>query len=183
MWVAAFDRALAVQPVEPFARDQYIRSAKDETLRRQRYAVWMLLDFALRERTGRGVEGWNFKCEQGKWSLDGQWHFSLSHSGNAVAVAVADLPVGVDIQDTAAFAHRDALARRVLSAREREQLAALPSDARPMRLAELWACKESVFKLMGSNVFVPSETDASLAHCCTERLDGNLFVVAVACQG
>lgn len=183
MWAAVFDPRLCVQSVQPKERSDYISAASDALIRRQRYAVWMLLDCALRERTGKGVDGWHFKCEDGKWSaVDAQVCFSLSHSGNAVAVAVADSPVGVDIQNIDAFANCDKLERRVLSAEEREQFVTLSKNARQMRLAELWSCKESAFKMTGGNVFVPSETAVDCAYCRIETLAHNDYALAVACR-
>ncbi|GAB7192560.1 hypothetical protein NUM3379_32690 [Kineococcus sp. NUM-3379] len=82
-------------------------------------------------------------------------HVSVSHSAGAVlAVAGADGPVGVDVEEHAgtAFAGFDDLA---LAPAERTALAALPEGARPAARALWWARKEAVLKATGHGLTVP----------------------------
>jgi len=80
--------------------------------------------------------------EFGKPYLPGSEPFSLSHSGNYVALAVAAQPVGVDIE-----AHRPlpffALAARCFAPSERVSADSLPA------FFDLWTAKESLAKMLG----------------------------------
>ena len=72
-------------------------------------------------------------------------HFNLSHCKGAVACALSDDPVGVDVEDIAPVP--DALARRVLTEAEYRRFA---SDETPARLfCQLWTIKESHLKQSG----------------------------------
>ncbi|MEV7672026.1 4'-phosphopantetheinyl transferase superfamily protein [Streptomyces sp. NPDC088752] len=75
-------------------------------------------------------------------------HFSLSHSGDRILVAVAPVPVGVDVETVPA----DGLVRDLVGAlhpRERAELEALPDSGRPAAFARCWARKEAALKVSG----------------------------------
>ncbi|MFE5731747.1 4'-phosphopantetheinyl transferase family protein [Streptomyces sp. NPDC056528] len=75
-------------------------------------------------------------------------HFSLSHSGDRVLVAVAPVPVGVDVEAIPA----DGPVRDLMSAlhpRERTELEALPVPDRPAAFARCWSRKEAALKVSG----------------------------------
>lgn len=75
-------------------------------------------------------------------------HFNLSHSKNAVACAVSDVPVGVDVQHVAPIA--DKVAKRVLTASE---YAKFKDSLTPDEyFCELWTIKESFLKQMGIGI-------------------------------
>ncbi|MFF9065374.1 4'-phosphopantetheinyl transferase family protein [Streptomyces sp. NPDC014891] len=78
----------------------------------------------------------------------GDVHFSLSRAGDRVLVAVASVPVGVDVETVPA----DGVVRDVgaaLHPRERAELAALPANARAGAFARCWTRKEAVLKATG----------------------------------
>ncbi|MFJ5551409.1 4'-phosphopantetheinyl transferase family protein [Streptomyces sp. NPDC093225] len=78
-------------------------------------------------------------------------HFSLSHSGDTALVAVARVPVGVDVEelpDAAALADL-LLALHPLEAAE---LGALPEADRPAAVARLWCRKEAYLKGTGTGL-------------------------------
>ncbi|MFF4169612.1 4'-phosphopantetheinyl transferase family protein [Streptomyces sp. NPDC001744] len=78
-------------------------------------------------------------------------HFSLSHSGDRALVAVAPVPVGVDVEAVPADAAvRDVAS--VLHPRERAELDALPAAARPAALARCWSRKEAALKATGTGL-------------------------------
>lgn len=75
-------------------------------------------------------------------------HFSLSHSRDAVLLAFADTPVGVDVEatpDAGTAAEMGALFHPA----ERAELAALPHAARPAAVVRCWARKEAYLKGVG----------------------------------
>ena len=75
----------------------------------------------------------------------GEVHFSLSHAANAAVCAVADQPVGVDVERARSVSR--SLRRRLLSPAEADR----PDD----RLLWTWVAKESYLKLTGEGIARP----------------------------
>lgn len=165
VYVAQFDGEVEVRPVTPSFRNAQIQSCSDRLTKLQRYCVWRLLDYALRDTYGDGVESFNLaQDENGKWRCDKGVYISLSHSGHVVAVAVSKHNVGVDIELAERFAERQHATRKNLAERilcERE--IAKYNEENPLLqdqlLLSFWVKKESLFKLDGGRVFVPSSFD------------------------
>jgi 4'-phosphopantetheinyl transferase len=78
-------------------------------------------------------------------------HFSLSHGGDLIAVALSKAPLGVDVEP---FPQRPALAElaRVLHPGEQQDLAAVPDTDRPAAFARLWTRKEAYLKALGTGL-------------------------------
>ncbi|WP_430625855.1 4'-phosphopantetheinyl transferase family protein [Streptomyces sp. NBC_01264] len=79
-------------------------------------------------------------------------HFSLSHAGDAVLMAFADGPVGVDVERRPAPAVAAQVASElaeVLHPAERAELSALPAGERPAAVARCWSRKEAYLKGVG----------------------------------
>lgn len=95
--------------------------------------------------------------------------FNLSHSGDSVAVAIADRPVGVDIECHRPLEDGAGIARTVFHARELQWLQA-QADFLPA-FYQLWTLKEAVLKAMGKGFFQAPES------LCWERLDDALFTL------
>jgi 4'-phosphopantetheinyl transferase len=91
----------------------------------------------------------------------GDLEFSVAHSGDLVAVAVATAPVGVDVEQLEGRPHElgggdpDALARMVLADEERAALAAVPPSGRARAFLVAWTRKEAVTKATGDGLRVP----------------------------
>jgi 4'-phosphopantetheinyl transferase len=84
---------------------------------------------------------------------------SVSHSGGLVAVAVAEGPVGVDVEQfdgrprpLGGDGDPEALAHLVLSAAERAALAAVPPTGRARAFLVAWTRKEAVTKATGDGL-------------------------------
>ena len=75
-------------------------------------------------------------------------HFNLSHCKNGIAVAVADEPVGIDIESFRNVS--ESLIRYTMN--EEETLAILHSDDPVRTFTEYWTKKEAVFKLRGTGI-------------------------------
>ncbi|RSS80710.1 4'-phosphopantetheinyl transferase superfamily protein [Streptomyces sp. WAC06614] len=83
--------------------------------------------------------------------VGGGVRFSLSHSGDVAYVALAPVPVGVDVEAVPGpAAVADVL--NTLHPRETAELRALPEDGRPSALARLWARKEAYLKATGAGL-------------------------------
>lgn len=79
-------------------------------------------------------------------------HFSLSHAGDAVLMAFADSPVGVDVEQRPAPSVAARIASElteVLHPAERDELSALPAGERPAAVARCWSRKEAYLKGIG----------------------------------
>lgn len=75
-------------------------------------------------------------------------HFNISHSGQYVACAVADRPIGVDVQVIGVY--RTDVAARVCS---EEKLAGIEtSDNSTFEFTKLWTRKEAYLKMLGCGI-------------------------------
>jgi 4'-phosphopantetheinyl transferase len=82
-------------------------------------------------------------------------HFSVSHSGGCVAVAVLrGSPVGVDVEELGRFDANelDAMADHSLAPEERAELARLPARDRARAFTTYWARKEAAVKATGVGI-------------------------------
>ena len=75
--------------------------------------------------------------------------FSVSHSGERVAIAVSDThELGIDIERRTSFFQPERLYKLVCSAAERAWLVAHPEQAE-REFGRLWTCKEALLKAVG----------------------------------
>lgn len=82
--------------------------------------------------------------------------FNVSHSGGVALFGVTQgRPVGVDVEKIREDFDTEAIARRFFSAREQEQLAALPQDQRHRAFFRCWTLKESFIKALGEGLSHP----------------------------
>ena len=80
------------------------------------------------------------------------WHFNLSHSHGAIAVAVANDPLGIDLEYAQRQANWSAIAKRQFCEQENVQLDASPAGLRNARTVQLWTAKEAWVKASGVGV-------------------------------
>ena len=142
--------------VYPKERQEMIKSTKNEAVRRERYFVWKLLEYAVKDSLDKSLEEIEpYMSESGKWLSD-KCFFSLSHSDGAAAVAISDAPVGVDIE---AKREIDALlfSKRILTESERATL----QDSENVNdcVLLMWCKKESIYKMIGKPPFAPSKME------------------------
>lgn len=105
---------------------------------------------------------WRFvRSPHGKPNLDPAHHyqFNLSHSGPCLAVALADFPVGVDIERQRELNDGEALAAEVFHPQEREWLAG--RGCFYTAFFRLWTVKEAVLKALGTGFSTPPAS-----FCC-----------------
>ena len=77
-------------------------------------------------------------------------HFSLSHSGSMAMCAIADSPVGCDIQELSAARRGERVARRFFTPAEYARIAAAANPER--EFVRLWTLKESYVKYLGTGI-------------------------------
>ncbi|WKX13249.1 4'-phosphopantetheinyl transferase superfamily protein [Streptomyces sp. NL15-2K] len=78
-------------------------------------------------------------------------HFSISRSGDVVLIGIADVPVGVDIEQVP----RPEVVAELSSSlhrKEAAELAAEPDHTKPVAFARTWARKEAYLKAIGTGL-------------------------------
>ena len=90
--------------------------------------------------------------ENGKpdWDVEGLY-FNVSHSGDWAACAIADRPLGLDVQERCAC--REGLVRRFFSEAERREIEGAAD--RDQAFGRVWALKESWIKALGTGLSTP----------------------------
>lgn len=87
----------------------------------------------------------------GKPETDGV-HFNVSHTAGLVAVAVAGVPIGIDVESPDPRRDVVGLVNRYFATEEREQFAGLAEPLRRPAFLRGWTCKEALLKGIGSGV-------------------------------
>ena len=160
LYIAQLPQREIDAPLACMARNEEIAAASNPQVKREKYYVWKLLGYALERSFGLKMDTLPFTKEiSGRWSTP-KAYFSLSHSGNALAVAVSRAPVGVDIEGQAT-AYREEMADRMMTAAELAQFRQLPADAQGEYFLTLWTAKEAIFKASRDDVFRPTQLEAA----------------------
>lgn len=181
VYVAPVSEKVTVAPLGVPLRDAEIAAVGSECLRVQKYSAFRLLERAIRDHLGLALSDICFtRTKEGKWEADG-FFFSLSHTERAVAVALSNQPVGVDLESFAALPHIGVV-ERYLTPVEHERLSLCPLAERERCLLDAWCRKEALFKKRGEGRFHPERIDS--ADACVESntitLAGEDYLLAVA---
>jgi phosphopantetheinyl transferase len=184
VYTAAIPTNVGVEAVFPSSRSEEIFACGSEKAKKEKFCAWKLLEYALFHAFGKRIEEIHFtKSAQGKWTCD-FCHFSLSHSGNALAVALSDSPVGVDIEQISPIKNPDKVAKKILTEIELEEYhrLSLQSQAANEFLLEIWTKKESIFKASNEKRFVPCNVDTTTATAETRwvELAGERYAVSAS---
>ena len=127
-------------------RREKVLKYKFQSGREQSLKAYMLLQILLKEEYGITEPPVFRELENGKPVIVGHEdiHFNMSHCKYAVACAVSNEPVGIDVEVIKEKV-KDELARYVLSDEELEGLTLL-------KFTRLWTMKEAVVKLSGRGI-------------------------------
>lgn len=132
----------------PVWRLTKVQSLKKEEDKLRSVAAFLLLERALQDLGIPFVPEFAYE-DFGKPYLPGYpVHFSLSHTKNAVACAVSDCPIGVDVQEKMKYSSR--LADRICS--EEEWAALEKAKDKALALTALWTKKEALAKCNGKGL-------------------------------
>ena len=169
----------------PLSAFDYISRAKGKA-RNERATGMLILNELLQQE---GISDWSLDIsENGKPFLVGvKLYFSVSHAGGACAVALSDMPIGIDLQDVERVERIKAPAafvKRFFSAREYGDFLKSPTHA---ELCRLWTKKEALVKLLGlrlgDSIFSVSTLDFPNINFKTEELFiDKKFVITIAIQ-
>ena len=143
-----FDLQEALAAVSPQRREYALRY-RHERDQRLCVSAYRLLQEALLKAYGIDELPQFIYNQQNKPLLDGhpEIHFSLSHCREAVACAIGDEPVGIDIETMDHYSEEVAI--RVMNEQEMRQIMESPDPAR--EFTRLWTMKESLYKLTGDD--------------------------------
>lgn len=143
-----FDLQQALTQVSP-SRREYALRYRHERDQRCCVAAYRLLQRALLQQYGLGGTLELIHDRGGRPALAGypDIHISLSHCREAVAVAVDDQPIGIDIETLDHYS--EDVAHHVMSEAEMQQILSAVEPA--TTFTRLWTMKESLFKLTGSD--------------------------------
>lgn len=128
-----------------------------------------------------GVEGFRMAVgAHGKPYLEdhSHIHFNISHCRNAIAVAVSDAPVGIDVESFRHFG--DGLLDKTMNDSEKAEI--LASGEPRETFAAYWTRKEAVFKLIGTGITDNLHnilTDKTMTDTIVNREKGYAASVAV----
>lgn len=183
VYVAAIPQDTTISCVYPPERQEEIDECTNEKVKREKYYVWKLLEYALSRSFGYKLQNQTFrKNERGKWEC-GNCFFSLSHSKNAVAVALSRKNVGVDIElyEPERFLP---LANKLLNENERLAYETTPNEQKSEFLIGKWTEKESIFKTLDIVGCKISSVDTLSAKTKTKMIDiqGEKYCLSVASE-
>ena len=118
------------------------------------------------------------KMSRGKpYFVDGDLHFSITHTKTRVFCALSDKSVGIDAEDMNRKVN-PSLAEKILSPGELAQYEALAEADRNQALLRFWVLKEAEVKCSGLGLRgYPSHTDFRLDDPRIQEIDGCLVAV------
>ncbi|MBR2620785.1 MAG: lecithin retinol acyltransferase family protein [Clostridia bacterium] len=180
VYVARIPEGGSVKPLTYAEREREIADVSNEKTKAEKYFVWKLLEYALERTFGKKLKKLTvIKNENGKWECP-DFAFSLSHSHNAVAVALSRKALGVDIERIAAV--KSGVENKILTAREKDEFSALPIEEKNRYLLEKWTQKESVFKSLNQPVFHPEHIETANEQVETQEIEiaGEKYLLTVA---
>ncbi len=169
-----------IKEVFPFTRREEILACKSERVRREKYCVWKLLAYALRDALGLDLAELDVRKDgRGKWKMR-ECCFSLSHTKGVALVAVGLDEVGVDVETPSKKLLT--VADKILTDGEKIEYDKLDEWERMAYLLYKWTAKESVFKGFGKGGFVPREIDCGAYYIQTKEENGYCITVATATE-
>ena len=163
----------------PPERNAELDGACDK-IKKEKVFSWQLLERALKKSFSIDIKSANLKRKpNGKWECDGCF-FSITHSRGAVAVALSNEPVGVDMESV----ERDtSYIEKTLTDSEKNELSSIKSE-KDFFLLQKWTEKESLYKRRGVGPFNPFKTETSGEFFVSKRVElgGEVFVLTVSCD-
>lgn len=148
--------------------------------RKRSVLAFVLLQRALREEYGITEVPEFVYNEFGKPSLPNlSIHFSLSHCKDAVACAVSDHNIGIDVESIVPY--NPDVARRVCSPAELEMLEQCSN--KDVEFIKLWTVKEAISKYEGMGLSLPFAEIDAMNYLLYSKVSVNSRYVLSSCYG
>lgn len=162
--------------IYPQKRLEEIENCKNQDIRSEKYYDWKLLEYGIKQSLGLDIKTVDFRKKYGKWICD-DFEFSLSHSGEVVAVVVARNPVGVDIEEKNTERFSRFSLSKILSQEEQSSCACEADN-----LNKIWTVKEALFKKGENKNFSPEKISTLQEKYQTKSIsvDGQVYYLTVA---
>ena len=140
---------------------QRLTKMKNESARRLSLLAWATLHKLLVECGYGSDTDLNVlrTAERKPYFESSPLHFNLTHTSGAVAAAISDSPVGIDIEWLDSSRNTDAISSRFFSPDEQNSI--ISSDDRQVAFFSIWTKKEAYAKRLGKG----------LASICSENLE------------
>jgi 4'-phosphopantetheinyl transferase len=133
----------------PQTRKQKVDKTKDENSKKIQIVEYFLLKKYLGFCTVK-----DFSYNQfGKPYILGEKNFSISHTKNALVIAISENEIGIDIQKISKI--NDKIIQKTCKASEQKILQ--NSKNKDEQFAILWTMKESYVKLFGKSIFLDTK--------------------------
>lgn len=181
VYIATLPKDEPIGTVECKERRKEIQDVSNEQVKREKYFAWELLCYALERSFGMRAKKLNFTKEKyGAWSVEGA-EISISHSGDALAVAVSRTPVGIDIEKVHS-PRSDRMAEFMMTDEELVQFEPTPEEQREERLISVWTAKEAIFKYRKIANFIPKDMNTLSSAFKTDSvlINGEKYMWTVA---
>ena len=182
VFVAKIPAEMGNETLYPAERNDEVQACSHEGVKRQKYYAWKLLEYALERTFAFKIRNLSFtKTKQGKWTVPNCF-FSISHSENAVAVAVSRDEIGVDVERIAS--PKNGYIKKVLTKAENAQFSELPIEEQTQFLIGKWTEKESIFKRENLPAFRPAKINVADYSVTSKpvEVDGEGYMLAVATE-
>ena len=165
-----FDLTEALQQISPQRREQALQF-RHELGQRQCVLSYLLLKRALHEVYDIDENPLFGYGEHGKPFLTNHpdIHFNISHCKDAVACAIDDSPVGIDIESVGRY--KDELARYTMNDDEIAKIAT--AEDPEVVFIELWTKKEAATKLVGTGITDNLKEILTRAECVIDTTVSN----------
>lgn len=150
--------------IYPNEREEEIESCNNKDVQTEKFYAWKLLEYALKKSLNKDIKGIKFEKIGSKWTCDA-CEFSISHSGDLVAVVISKKPVGIDIE-LIDDRFKNIPKERVLTNEEIDKF----KNADEVKLNEIWTVKEAVFKKYSGQTFNPTKVNILGEKYSTKKL-------------
>lgn len=180
VYVAAIPDPVHCEPVAPQARQEQLDATKNVAVKAQRYVAWITLLKGLKHSRGLDADAAQLQLDaNGRWT-SAACGISLSHCKTAVASAISDASVGVDLEPEEGARYTEPLLFRIADEEERRAFEAVPPA---LRLPVIWTRKEAAFKRRAEQPHSALNEDAKDPAIRTVRIRlDRAYILSVACD-
>ena len=180
IYYAVMPKKVSVLPLESKRRNDYIDTCLSQKTKEERYCVWKLLEYALKDISDKPIKEYDFtQNKNGKWWCE-DINFSLTHSGDIVAIAISNERVGIDVQEEKRV-NTLALAKKILTEKELQELDS--AKDKNAFLLQKWAQKECVYKMLENNApFTQIQTSNYILDNKVVVIDSQKYFVVTSCE-
>lgn len=180
VYIAVIPDIITLKQVSLLERNLEIESCPDYQKKIQKYCVWKLFEYALKETFNCNTSDMDLiHLPNGKWYCK-QCYFSLSHSDNVVMVGLSNTDIGVDIERVHSLKHD--ISNRIFNDEEKDFFKNKISKEKNLTFFEIWTKKESIFKRLDGQEKDFSKINVLKNKTITKKVivNNKVFICSVA---